>query len=104
MGEYVIPIAAWFVPSLAVAGYLWARRAVRRSLSLLVFDSAALGFVGLLCVAFWWREITGHVSRDVWLDEQGFLALLVPVWTSIISVPLLLVAAAVRIFVFGRAP
>jgi hypothetical protein len=102
MSDYIAPVAVWLIPLLAVAGYLFTRRLLPRSRSVFMFDSAALFFVGSLCIVFWWREITGHIPQDIWLDERGFMLLLVPMWTSIISVPLLLVAAVVRGLVFSR--
>jgi len=103
MTDYIAPVAVWLIPLLAVAGYLFTRRLLPHSRSLLMFDCAALFLVGSVCIAFWWREITGHISQDVWLDERGFVALLVPMWTSIIAVPSLLFAAAIRFFIFSRA-
>jgi hypothetical protein len=102
MSDYIVPIAVWLIPLLAVAGYLFTRRILPRSRSVFMFDCAALFLVGSSCIAFWWREITGHISQDIWLDERGFMLLLVPMWTSIISVPLLVVAAVVRGLVFSR--
>jgi hypothetical protein len=103
MSDYVILVVFWLVPLLAIAAYLFTRRLLRHSRSLFLFDSAVLCLVALLCVGFWWREITGHISKDIWLDEYEFMALLVPMWTSIISVPFLLLAAAVRLFIFSKA-
>ena len=103
MSDYVILVVVWLVPPLTVAAYLFARRLLPPSRSLFMFDSAVLCLGALLCVGFWWREITGHISQDIWLDERGFILLLVPMWTSIISVPLLLVAALIRLFIFSKA-
>ena len=103
MSDYVLVVVVWLVPPLAVAAYLFTRRLLPHSCSLFMFDSAVLCLVALLCVGFWWREITGHISEDIWLDEYGFMTLLVPMWTSIISVPCLVLAAAVRLFIFSKA-
>ena len=103
MSDYVILVAFWLVPPLAVAAYLFMRRRLPHSRSLFMFDSAVLCVVAVLCVGFWWREITGHISQDIWLDEYGFMLLLVPMWSSIISVPLLLVAAVIRGVIFSKA-
>jgi hypothetical protein len=103
MSDYVILVVFWLVPPLAVAAYLFTRRLLPHSRSLLMFDSAVLCFIALVCVGFWWREIAGHISEEIWIDEHGFMALLVPMWTSIIAVPLLLLAAAVRLFFFSKA-
>ena len=102
MSDYIAIAAFWLVPFLAVGAYLFTGRLFPRSRSLLVFDSVALLLIALLCVGVWWREITGHISADIWADERGFMLVLVPMWTSIISVPLLLIAALARLVIFSR--
>ena len=99
----MILVLFWLGPPLAVAAYLFTRPRLPHSRSLFLFDSAVICLVALLCVGFWWREITGQIPQDIWLDEYGFMLLLVPMWTSIISVPLLLVGALVRGLMFSRA-
>jgi hypothetical protein len=102
MSDYIATAAFWLVPFLAVGAYLFTHRLFPSSRSLLVFDSAVLFLVPLLCGGFCWREITGHISTDIWVDERGFMLILVPMWTSIIAVPLLLMAALARLVIFAR--
>jgi hypothetical protein len=96
MSEYLILVSFWIPLMAAVAVYIFTRRILPRSLGLFAFDCAVLSVDAFLCVAFWWREITGRISQDVWLDEYGFMALLVPMWATVISAPLLLVAGVIR--------
>src|SRR3954467_5650896 len=103
MSGYVITIGLWLIPVLGVAAYLITRAGLAHSRSLLIFDSVVLTLLAILCVGFWWREITGHISKDIWLDEYGFMLILVPMWTSIISVPLLVIAAVIRGVIFSTA-
>jgi hypothetical protein len=102
MRHYIAIAAFWLVPFLAVGAYLFTRRLLPPSRSLLVFDSTVLLLVALLCVGLWCREITGHISADISVDERGFMLILVPMWTSIISIPLLLIAALARLVIFAR--
>jgi hypothetical protein len=102
MSDYLMIGVLWLVPVFAVAAYLFTRRFVPPSRSLPVFDSTVLFFVLVLCVAVWWREITGHISTHIRVDERGFMLILVPMWTSFISIPLLLVAALARLIVYSR--
>ncbi|MEY2555158.1 MAG: hypothetical protein QOF93_302 [Verrucomicrobiota bacterium] len=101
MKDYLVLISFWILLSAAVLIYIFTRRSLLRSRALLAFDCAILFLDAFLCVAFWWREISGHISQDVWLDEYGFLGLLVPMYATFISLPFLLIAGLVRRRIFS---
>jgi membrane protein YqaA with SNARE-associated domain len=102
MLDYLVYIAICCPLPLVIAGYLFMRRALPRSRGLLLFDIMAVLLGLLLPAAFFWREITGHISEDVWLEERQMIGLLVPVWFAIIGVPFFMVAAALRFRFFSK--
>jgi hypothetical protein len=56
----------------------------------------------MLCVAFFWREITGHISEDVWLDERPWMGILVPLYSFMIGGVFFVIAAGIRDRIFSR--
>lgn len=103
MTESAITVAIWVPTVLALAGYVAARRWVAPSRGLLIFDVAVVLVDGVVCAAFFWREITGHVSEAIWADERLLFPWIVPLMVGLISVPLLLFAAVFRHLVFSSA-
>ena len=104
MADYVV-MAGFFLPLLgAVAAYMYTRRRFFCCRSLLLFDISVLALAAVLSIAFWWREITGRVSQDIWLDEHGFLAVVIPMWFSAISIPILFFRAFLRKILFSSTP
>jgi len=89
MLEYLVLIALWCPFPLVIVGYLFLRRGLPASRGLLLFDIVMLLLGVLLPVAFFWREITGHIAEDLWLDERQLMGILVPVWAIVIAVPFL---------------
>ena len=103
MTESAITVAIWIPAVLALAGYIAARRRLPRSRSLLAVDVIVVLVDIFICAGFFWREITGHISELVWADERTWFPWIVPLWIDLISVPLLLVGATVRYFLFAPA-
>lgn len=101
MLDYLVYVAICCPLPLVIAGYLFLRRGIPKSRGLLLFDIAVVMIGFFLPAAFFWREITGHISEDVWLDERGMMGLLVPIWYAIIGVPFFMVAAALRFRIFS---
>jgi hypothetical protein len=101
----MLPMVAlfWLLIPISVAAYLLSRRSYPRSHTLLVFDAFAVLAGAGLCVAFFWREITGHISQDIWLDEREFMPILVPMYSAGILILFFLLAATVRHFIFSSA-
>jgi hypothetical protein len=103
MNESLITVLLWMPAMLALAAYLVTRRRLTRSRFLALFDCSTVALNVAICVFLFWREITGHIDPAVWGDERLLFLWLVPLWTSIITVPLLLFAAIVRSLVFSHA-
>jgi hypothetical protein len=103
MTESLITVAIWIPAVLALAGYIAARRRLPPSRGLLAFDMVVVSVDVLVCAGFFWREITGHISESVWADERLWFPWIVPLWVDLISVPLLVLGATVRYFLFSPA-
>jgi hypothetical protein len=104
MTNFLITVLFWMPAILALIAYLVTRRRLQRLRSLFVFDSLVIALDVAICVWFFWREITGHIDPAIWADERTWFPLLVPLWTGLISVPLLILAAMIRYFLFSYAP
>ena len=102
MADYLV-MAGFFLPlTVGLAAYVYTRRWYQRSRLLLGFDIIVIALALVLSLAFWWREITGHISQEIWLDEYGMLGVLIPMWVTAISASVLIVGALVRHFVFAK--
>ena len=96
MHEVLFDIALWSPVPFALALYFFAGRYFKRTRSRTIFDCAVVALVVVLPVCFFYREITGQISADIWADEREWMPLLVPMWTAFIDILLLLIAGAVR--------
>jgi hypothetical protein len=103
MIESLITVAIWVPAILALGGYILARRRLPQSRALLAFDIAVVFIDILICAGFFWREITGNISEMIWADERLWFPWIVPLWVDLISVPLFLLGATVRYFLFSPA-
>jgi hypothetical protein len=96
-------MAGFFIPLfVGIAVYIWLGRRSRPSLWSALFDGAILMIAAMLSIGFWWREITGRVSQEIWLDEHGMLGVLIPMWVTAIFAPVLIAGAVLRHFLFSR--
>ena len=100
----VVLVLLWCPLPLAIAGYLFTRRGLTQTRALLIFDLVAIAFGILLCVTFFWRELTGHISEDAWLDERPWMGLLAPMYVAVISILFFMVAVTVRKRIFSKPP
>lgn len=97
---YLIIAAFWLIPVLALAGYFFTRRGLRRSRYLLAFDLFVLVFGA---VAFRIAFSTAFTRTPSYEERLvGYYTL--PLAISLIFVPLLLIAAVVRYFIFSKSP
>ena len=98
----IVLVLLWCWLPLAIVGYLFTRRGLTHCRALFIFDSVAIPFGMFLCVAFFWREITGHISEDAWLDERPWMGLLAPIYVAVISILFFMVAATIRKRIFSK--
>lgn len=90
----------WLPLIIGVFAYVfsWPRRATPREW--LLFDGAVLLLFTAICGGFLWRTLMRTTSDSDHLEMLQWLPLSVPLWSSVIGFPLLLVAAIVRHFLF----
>ena len=97
---YLVIAVLWVIPVLAFAAYFLTRRRLRRSRSLIWFDSVVIivGFV------IFFAMFLATSTRQSAYEERLMAFYTVPLAISVIFVPLLVIAAVIRYCIFSKPP